>query len=214
MTEFGHLLGELEPYVHQYGAAAVFLILTFESFGLPLPGESLLIVASMLASRGDISYVALFLSAWAGAVLGDSIGYLIGRRFGRALLLRYGSKVGLTADRLVRVEAMFARYGPVAVAFARFFDVLRQLNGVVAGSMEMPWRRFVLFNMLGAAQWVLAWTVAGYYVGLHGTEIAALTHKIGYAGVAAALIAATAALAVVVLRRIGRRRNPPFDAVD
>lgn len=83
MTEFGHLLGMLEPYVHQYGVAAVFLILTFESFGAPLPGESLLIVASILASRGDISYVALVLSAWAGSVVGDSIGYLIGRKFGR-----------------------------------------------------------------------------------------------------------------------------------
>jgi membrane protein DedA with SNARE-associated domain len=72
----------------------------------------------------------------------------------------------------------------------------------------------VLFNALGAALWVLTWTVAGYYVGLHGAEIAALTHKVGYAGVAAALIAAAAALAVVIVRRIGRRRNPPFDALE
>lgn len=164
MMEFGHLLGTLEPYVHQYGVAAIFLILTFESLGAPLPGESLLIVASILAGRGDLSYVALVLSAWAGSVVGDSIGYLIGRKFGRTLLLRYGGKVGLNAERLAKAEAVFARYGPVAVAIARFFSLLRQLNGVVAGSMGMPWRRFLLFNALGAALWVLTWTMIGNYV--------------------------------------------------
>jgi membrane protein DedA with SNARE-associated domain len=208
VTEFGHLLGTLEPYVHQYGAAAVFLILTFESFGAPLPGESLLIVASILAGRGDISYLALILSAWAGSVVGDSIGYLIGRRLGRALLQRHGGKVGLTAERLVKVEAVFARYGPAAVAFARFFDVLRQLNGVVAGSMDMPWRRFVLFNALGAALWVLTWTAVGYYVGLHGTGIAAFTHRFGYAGIALALIAAVVVLAYLYRRRADLAQRP------
>jgi membrane protein DedA with SNARE-associated domain len=208
VTEFGHLLGTLEPYVHQYGAAAVFLILTFESFGAPLPGESLLIVASILAGRGDISHPALILSAWAGSVVGDSIGYRIGRRLGRALLQRHGGKVGLTAERLVKVEAVFARYGPAAVAFARFFDVLRQLNGVVAGSMDMPWRRFVLFNALGAALWVLTWTAVGYYVGLHGTGIAAFMHRFGYAGIALALIAAVVVLAYLYRRRADLAQRP------
>jgi len=185
--------------------AAVFLILMFESFGVPLPGESLLIVASILAGRGDLSYVALFLAAWAGAVIGDSIGYLIGRKLGGALLRYYGGRVGLTAERLAKVEAAFARWGPVAVAFARFFNVLRQLNGVVAGSLEMPWRRFLMFNALGGAAWVLAWTVAGYYVGIHGAGIAALLHKAGYAGTIVALVGALAVLAIMSWRRARSR---------
>jgi membrane protein DedA with SNARE-associated domain len=201
MTEFGHLLGMLEPWIHQYGGAAVFLILALESFGFPLPGESLLIVASVLAGRGDISYLTLFLSAWAGAVAGDSIGYLIGRKFGRALLLRHGGKVGLNAERLAKVEAVFTRYGPAAVGFARFFNVLRQLNGIVAGSMRMPWPRFLVFNALGGALWVLTWTVVGYYVGLHGADIAALTHKLGYVGIAVTVIAGAALLAYIYRRR-------------
>lgn len=208
MTEFGHLLGMLEPYVHQYGAAAVFLILMLESLGLPLPGESLLIVASILAGRGDLSYVALFLAGWVGAVVGDSIGYLIGRRFGRDLLLRYGGKIGLNAERLANVEAVFARYGPVAVGGARFVAVLRQLNGVVAGSMAMPWHRFLLFNALGGALWVLTWTVVGYYIFQHGADIAALTHKIGYAGMAVALLAAVGIVAYAYRRR-ARLAQPP-----
>ena len=71
MTEFGHVLGILEPWIHQYGVAAVFVILTLESFGIPLPGESLLIVAGILAARGAISFPFLLVSAWAGAVIGE-----------------------------------------------------------------------------------------------------------------------------------------------
>jgi membrane protein DedA with SNARE-associated domain len=201
MTEFEHLLGLLEPWVREYGVAAVFLILMLESFGMPLPGESLLIVASILAGRGDLSFVTLFFAAWAGAVVGDSIGYLIGRKLGGTLLRHCGSKVGLTADRLAKVEVAFARWGPLAVAFARFFNVLRQLNGVVAGSLKMPWRKFLLFNALGGAGWVLTWTAAGYYVGLHGAGIAALMHKVGYAGAVVALAAVLAVLAFMYWRR-------------
>ena len=201
MTEFEHLLGLLEPWVQEYGVAAVFLILMLESFGMPLPGESLLIVASIVAGRGDLSFVALFFAAWAGAVVGDSIGYLIGRKLGGSLLRHYGGKIGLTSERLATVEAAFARWGPLAVAFARFFNVLRQLNGVVAGSLKMPWRKFLLFNALGGAAWVLAWTVVGYYIGLHGAGIAALMHKVGYAGAIVALAAVFTALALMFWRR-------------
>ena len=110
MTEFSQVLGTLEPWVHEYGAVAIFLILTLELFGAPLPGESLLIVAAILAGRGELSFPALLFSAWAGAVTGDNIGYLIGRRLGHKLLSRYGGMVGLKSDRLRKVEAIFARY--------------------------------------------------------------------------------------------------------
>ena len=143
MTEFSHLLGSLEPWIHEYGSVAIFLILTLESFGVPLPGESLLIVAAILAGRGEISFPVLLLSAWGGAVTGDNIGYLIGRILGHKLLRRYGGKIGLKPDRLRQVEAVFARYGPITVGFARFFNILRQLNGVVAGALEMHWLRFL-----------------------------------------------------------------------
>jgi len=205
MTELTNFLGALEPWVHQYGVVAVFVILTFESFGAPLPGESLLIAASILAGRGDVSFMSLFFAAWAGAVMGDNIGYLIGRRLGHRLLQHLGGKFGLTAERLARVEAVFARYGPATVGFARFFNVLRQLNGVVAGSLEMPWRRFLLFNALGGALWVLAWTTIGYYLGLHGADIAALLHKLGYVGIVVALIAAIAVLSYVYGKQVRSR---------
>ena len=102
--------------------------------------------------------------------------------------------------------AAFARWGPLAVAFARFFNVLRQLNGVVAGSLKMPWPKFLFFNALGGAAWVLTWTIVGYYVGLHGAGIATLMHKVGYAG---AIVALVAVLSILVFMHWRRARSEP-----
>jgi membrane protein DedA with SNARE-associated domain len=104
-------------------------------------------------------------------------------KLGHKALLRFGGMVGLKADRLQKMEAIFARYGALTVAFARFFNILRQLNGVVAGSLEMDWRRFLVFNSLGGALWVVVWTIAGFYLGKHGADIAAVVHKLGLFGV-------------------------------
>lgn len=205
MVDFRHELGALEPWLHHYGVAAVFVILVFELLGIPLPGELLLIVAAVLAGHGDISYPGLLVAAWAGSVIGDNIGYLIGRMLGHRLVWRYGAKIGLTAERLRWVEAVFARYGPVTVAFARFFNVLRQLNGVVAGTVKMDWRRFLAFNALGGALWVLAWTVAGFYLSRHEARVAVLLHGLGFLGAAFAAIALIAILAYVFGRCVLRR---------
>src|SRR4029077_11262428 len=144
--------------------------------------ESLLIFASVMAERGNMSFPLLLLFAWIGGVLGDNIGYLIGKRLGGAVLLGYGDKIGFTAQRLDRVEAVFARYCPLTVAFARFFNVLRQLNGVVAGTLQMDWWRFLFFNALGCALWVLTWGLAGFYLGEHVADITRLPHHFGVVG--------------------------------
>jgi membrane protein DedA with SNARE-associated domain len=216
MVDFHHELGTLQPWIHHYGVAAVFVILTLESLGIPLPGESLLITAAILAERGDISFPSLLVSAWAGSVIGDNIGYLIGRMLGRRLVLRYGAKIGLTPERLRRVEAVFAQYGPVTVAFARFVNLLRQLNGVVAGTVNMEWWRFMAFNALGGALWVLAWTMTGFYLSRHGARIDVLLHKLGYLGAAFAAIALVLILTYFFGRRVftrlrGDRTGNPKD---
>jgi membrane protein DedA with SNARE-associated domain len=201
VTEFSHVLGTLEPWIHEYGAVAVFVILTLESFGLPLPGESLLVVAAIVAGRGEISFPALLFSAWAGAVIGDNIGYWIGRELGHKLILRIGGIFGLKPDHLEKVATMFARYGALTVGFARFFNILRQLNGVVAGTLEMDWRRFLLFNAIGGALWVICWTMVGYFLGTHGSDINALVHKLGFIGAIVFSITVVAVLVYVYLRR-------------
>lgn len=199
---FGYDLGVLEPWFHQYGVSGVFLILALESFGVPLPGESLLVVAAILSGRGEFSFASLFFSAWAGAVCGDNVGYLIGRMLGHNLLWRYGRKIGLNAPRLRKVEAIFAHYGSVTVGFSRFVNVLRQLNGVFAGTMKMDWWRFLIFNALGGALWVLVWTTAGFYLGAHAEHIVLLVHKLGFFGAISVLIVLIVVLAFVYRHRL------------
>jgi membrane protein DedA with SNARE-associated domain len=182
MTEIEHLIGLIDPFVRQYGVVAVGIIITLESFGAPLPGESLLIFGSVMAEHGNMSFPLLLLFAWIGGVIGDNIGYFIGKRLGRVMLLRYGEKIGFTPKRLNQVEAVFARYGTFTVAFARFFNVLRQLNGVIAGTLRMDWWRFLLFNALGCALWVLTWGLTGFYLGEHVSNITKFTRSFGLLG--------------------------------
>jgi membrane protein DedA with SNARE-associated domain len=158
-------LALVEPYVRQYGLIAIFVVIYLESLGAPLPGESTLIGGSVLVARGDVPMAGLFLAAWVAAVLGDSTGYVIGHFGGRPLLKRYGWIVRLTPTRLAELERLFRRRGPIIVVTARFVVVLRQLNGLVAGSVAMPWRRFVAANILGAALWSAAWTFGPYFLG-------------------------------------------------
>ncbi len=163
MSMLQDALGWLEPAIARYGAFALFLTIYFESFGVPLPGESGLIAAAFLATRGDLDIVHVFLAAWLGGGLGDSTGYLIGRFGGRPLLQGFGKMVKLTPERLSVWEQTARRRGFVLVLSARFVFVLRQLNGLLAGSINMPWPKFALANVFGAALWAGLWTLGPYF---------------------------------------------------
>ena len=176
MEELGQLVAGLEGFVRHYGAFAVMPILAIEAVGAPVPGESLLIFASVLAGRGEMSLSALLASAWVGSVIGDNLGYLIGRKFGRGTVLRHGAKIGLTEERFSGIESTYIRYGYAAVLFARFFSILRQLNGILAGVLGMPWWRFALIDSIGAALWVMVWVFAPAYFSEHLTVIIGLAH--------------------------------------
>jgi membrane protein DedA with SNARE-associated domain len=156
---------EVHRFVVDYGYLAVFLGILLEDFGLPAPGETMLIASSVLAARGALNIFWLLPLAWLGAVIGDSIGFFIGAKGGHRVLTRYGSRVGISLERLQRVEEFFARYGDLVVVAARFFVILRQLNGIVAGTLEMPWPRFFLYNAIGAALWVGFWGGLTYWLG-------------------------------------------------
>ncbi|MGN8157991.1 DedA family protein [Salinisphaera sp. SWV1] len=159
-------MSHITSMISQYGPWAVFVIVLVEDFGILLaPGETALVSAALLASQGQLSIVGLLLAAWAGAVLGDNIGYAVGRFGGRRLVLRRGARVGITEQRLARVERFFARYGRVIVVFARFVFGLRQLNGIVAGVGSMPAPMFTLYNAIGAALWVGVWGFGVYWFG-------------------------------------------------
>lgn len=176
MEDVSQLVAGLETFVRHYGAFAVMPILAIEAVGAPVPGESLLIFASVLAGRGEMSLPSLLVFAWVGSVLGDNLGYLIGRKLGRRTILRYSAKVGLTDERINGIERVYARYGSATVLFARFFSILRQLNGIVAGMLGMSWWRFILFDAVGAALWVSVWVFAPAYFSEHLTFIIGLAH--------------------------------------
>ncbi|HUL88812.1 MAG TPA: DedA family protein [Pseudolabrys sp.] len=199
MEDIGQLVAGLEGFVRHDGAFAVLLILAIEAIGAPVPGESLLIFASILAGRGEMSLPALLIFAWVGAVIGDNLGYLIGKKLGRGIILSYGSKIGLTAERFVRIEDIYRRKGTATVLFARFFSILRQLNGVVAAILGMPWWRFALVDACGAALWVMVWVFAPAYFAERFNLIVALAHHTKV--VASVLVAACFAFALSFLVR-------------
>lgn len=163
MTIVHDLLSGIEPAVKTYGVFALFLTIYLESFGVPLPGESSLIAASLLAARGDLNIVHVFLAALLGGALGDSTGYLIGRFGGRPLIHRFGWIVKLTPKRLASLEKVAREMGSFMVLSARFVVVLRQLNGVLAGSIGMPWHKFVVTNVIGAVAWSGLWSLGPYF---------------------------------------------------
>jgi membrane protein DedA with SNARE-associated domain len=178
---FHHFEGTLKDW----GYLAVAGFLFFEDFGIPVPGETMLIAASLYAGAGHLDIWLVGLVGFAAAVLGDNVGYLIGRRGGRELVLKYGKVVFVTADRLDRTEAFFTRHGGKVVFVARFVEGLRQLNGIIAGIVEMPWRRFIVFNVLGAAVWVGLWSSLGYLAGNH---VEAIAQDLTYVAIAAGVL--------------------------
>jgi membrane protein DedA with SNARE-associated domain len=164
------LLHTFEALLAHYGIAALLVTITLETLGAPLPGESALIAASAAAANGAFPIRDVVIAAFVASVLGDNIGYLIGRKLGRDALLRHGHRFGLTEAAMTRAEAITARWGPLMVVVARFVVVLRQLNGLVAGTTRMPWPRFLAANLVGAALWVGLWTTLAYRFG-HDTRI-------------------------------------------
>lgn len=159
----GHLLQHLDAVLQRYGYLAVAVNIFGESFGVPLPGESLVIAASLLCRRHVMSPFPLALVVCAAAFLGDNVGYALGRHGGRALVLRWGRWIGITRGRLAIVERVVHRYGAPVIVVARFVVGLRQLNGVVAGLANLSWQRFAPANLAGAVIWAAVWSLLPYY---------------------------------------------------
>lgn len=161
------VLHSLAPVLDRYGYAAVIALVGVEGFGMPAPGQTILIAAGIYAGTGDLNLILVLTLGFLAAVAGDNIGYAIGHYGGRPLVLRFGRRVFLTEERLAAAERFFARRGNIVVPIARFVDGLRQANGVVAGLAGMSWWRFLGYNALGAAAWVGLWVSVGYLAGDH-----------------------------------------------
>jgi undecaprenyl-diphosphatase len=182
----------------QLGYPALFGLVFAESAGVPVPGETALLTAGVLAGAGHLALPIVVAVAVAAAVLGDGLGYWLGRRGGRAVLLRRGPLKLQRARALAHSERFFARHGAKAVFLGRFVPGVRVFAAVVAGAGRMPWPRFVAFNVAGAVTW--ATTVAG---------LAALAGPAASAAFSVVALAAGAAGAVALVLAVRRRRRRP-----
>jgi membrane protein DedA with SNARE-associated domain len=149
-----------------YGQWIVFGIVALESAGVPLPGETILVAAALFAATtGRINIVVVVLAAAAGAIVGDGIGYMVGRRLGSSFLRRYGRYIRLDEDRLLIGRYLFFRYGNAVVFFGRFIAVLRMFAALLAGANSMPAGRFFFFNITGGICWACLFGFGAYAVG-------------------------------------------------
>jgi membrane protein DedA with SNARE-associated domain len=180
-------------------------LVMIEDFGVPVPGETVLILGAVYAGAGRLNIVLVALLGFLGAVIGDNIGFAVGHFGGRPLVERYGRYVLLTPERLDTATGFFERHGGKVITIARFVEGLRQANGIIAGISGLHWARFLAFNMLGAALWVAVWSSVGYFSGSHIDSIyASATRYDAYL----AIVVGVLVLAWIARRLYRRRRRP------
>jgi membrane protein DedA with SNARE-associated domain len=170
--------------------------------GLLIPGESLVLASGFLAHQGLLKVDAVMAATALGAVTGDNIGYYLGRRLGRDWLLRHGSRFGLRQKRLAQVEGFFQRQGPKAVFFGRFIGFARALVPFVAGASGMSYRKFAMYDALGAALWTVGFVTLGYVM---GASWRAAEKWIGRTG----FVVAGVIVLVVLIAWVRRRHSQP-----
>ena len=192
------MLTTLLSYFQQYGYWVVFFGVMLENAGVPIPGETILLAAGFFAALGHFHLAIVMAVACLGAVLGDNAGYFIGRKLGRAALLRYGRYAGLTPKRLAMFESFFERHGDKTILVARFITGLRVFAALLAGAAHMRWPRFALYNFLGAVLWSVAITLAGYFFG-HSWHL--LERWVGGIGAGALAAVIVAGVVIFLVRR-------------
>jgi membrane protein DedA with SNARE-associated domain len=148
--------------IGQYGYLVVFFGVMLESIGIPLPGETILIAAGLPVHQGSLDPGETIVFGILGTTIGNQLGYWAGRQGGRPFVLQWGHYVGITPERLLRMEGFFARHGGKAVFLARFIPGLRAFGALVAGISRMHWWTFLFYNVLAGAVWATASILVGY----------------------------------------------------
>lgn len=162
------LLNFVIPYLQDWGYYVILLMTFLETsalVGLLVPGETVVVIAGLLAGSGHLHVTTVIGTASAGAILGDSVGYLIGHRFGDAFFRKYGRYLLFKPRYLDDARKFFAEHGGKTVFLGRFVGYLRAFAPVVAGMSNMPYHRFLLANVSGAVAWATTFTLIGYFVG-------------------------------------------------
>jgi membrane protein DedA with SNARE-associated domain len=193
-----------------YGYLAVAGFVLLEDFGVPVPGETILILGAVYAGTGRLNVLLVGLIGFLAAVAGDNLGFAIGHVGGRRLVERFGRYILLIPERLDKATGFFERHGGKIVAVARFIEGLRQANGIIAGITGMHWAKFLAFNALGAALWVAVWTSVGYLSGSHiNTIYNDATRYDTYLAVAVGVL-----ILAYIARRLWKRSNRSISDSD
>src|SRR5260370_15203755 len=192
---------DLQHFLSTYGYWAVFFFVAIESTGIPLPGETMLLLAAIDAGiTHQLSILLVIVAAASGAILGDNIGFWVGREGGFRLLRRYGRYLHLNESRLKVGLYLFRKHGGKVVFFGRFVAVLRAWAAFLAGTNRIPWPRLLLFNALGGISWATIYGLGGY---LLGDNVHRLTGPVGIIFIVLAVVIIIAF--VVFVWRNGRR---------
>jgi membrane protein DedA with SNARE-associated domain len=187
-------------FVRDYGLIVVFLTIAIETSGVPLPGETALVAAAVLASRGHFAIWEVIAVAAAAAIIGDNIGYWLGRKLGRGFLQRYGVVRRFSERVLPPAERFFRRHGGKSIFLARWFSGFRIAGAWIAGFAHMPWWRFFIWNAVGGIAWATTVSLVAYYAGQAAADAISHYGLIG-AGVVLGLV-----VAVLVALHFWRRR--------
>jgi membrane protein DedA with SNARE-associated domain len=178
------------------------LVIGVESMGVPLPGETTLIAAALLASQHDLNIVFVIAAAAAGAIVGDSIGYFIGRKAGRGLFERLGRRSHhFSEERIVKAEKYFHKYGVWTVFFGRFVALLRIFAGPMAGMLRMHYPRFLAANAAGGIAWSTTIGVVAYKIGDNADKI------FGEVSVWALVVIGAALVVAYAVYKLRKRRH-------
>src|SRR3954464_13321029 len=197
----------LRQFFDDYGYWTLVVILLLENAGLPVPGETTLLFASFLAySERELHLGYIILFGTIACTLGDNLGYVIGFRGGRPLLERYQRFFHVRQRTITRGERLFNRYGSATIFFARFIFGMRIIAGPLAGVLRMPWRKFAIFNFLGAIVWVTVIATLGY---VFGSKWKALLHYLKGAQLVALLLGVLIVLFLWRRRAHSRARRHP-----
>src|SRR3989440_10016761 len=197
------LARNLDSLLATYGYLAVFVFVGVESIGIRVPGETMLVTAAIYAgTTGRLSIFWVIVASAAGAIVGDNIGYLIGRTGGYRLVKRYGRYIRLEEDRLRLGQYLFDKHGSKVVFFGRFISVLRIFAAFLAGVNRMHWRKFLIFNAAGGIVWSTLYGVAAFLLGKQLLQLS------GRVDLGLAVVGAAAIIAVIVFLRRNEARLP------
>jgi membrane protein DedA with SNARE-associated domain len=164
-------------WLAHYGALALFVMLMFGIFGLPVPDETLLTFAGVLVSRGTSPFLTMWLAGLLGGISGISCSYVLGRTTGLFVVRRYGKWLHLTEDQLERASAWLSKRGKWALTYGYFIPGFRHVTGIAAGASRLSYGIFATFAYLGACLWATSFIVLGWYVGENWQSIIALLHR-------------------------------------